>query len=295
MPKSAGGHTFRGQGNKAPTLAVPPGRQWSEVSIAGELDYQSFPYIGCNFIKDVTPTTDGTNGKLWTFAFALTGSDAIKYYTVEVGSSIRAKKAIDAFGSALTLTLSDLESTISGTMILGKRTDDVTITAGPTSIQTAVVAPGRWDVKNAAAQADLTAASVFPLPVKATITYPSIRAPFFRMNSSDTHYIGVVELPIEPTLSITVGDDDADYAQLLDEIDSGTPTWWRFTNLGATIAGATPSQEKWEIDFCGSLIEPETPEEQDGAALNAFNFMGIYDATATFQSQISNINTLAAI
>jgi hypothetical protein len=295
-PKSKGGLSFRGQGNKLPSAIVPPSAQWSELDYNGLLDFQAFPYLGCGVINNTTPSPDGTNGKKWEFAYSLNAPNTKKLYTVEIGASDRAKKAIDGFFNSMDIEMGrEIVPTISGGMIAGKRQDDITITATPTELAPKIVSAATWNVYVASTQAGLDAASKFPMPLKAKFSIPQVALPRWRMNSSDPHYAGIVEQPLEPMLSFTTGDDDDDFATFLDDVDAGTLVWFRFVALGAAIAGAVASQEKWQLDGAFGLIEPESPEEEESQSENAFNFHNIYESVAGYSFKITDINTLASL
>ncbi len=299
QPKSAGGRVHRSPGEKLGTVAVPPPKQWSELPFEGPILYNAAPYIYCSAIKSVTPTPDGTNGKLWEFAYALENADAKQLYSVEVGNATRAKKMIDAAVVSFEMTMGKDGSGISGNIIGGKRQDDITITASPTKLSPKIALDQSWDVYTANTQAGLDTAvsggTKFPLPIKAVFSVGDIQKVLYRMNSADTHYAAFVEQPLAPKLAFTCGDDDTDFAQFLATIDTGTPTWFRFLSLGQTIAGATPSQEKIQLDVCAVPVTPETPEEMEGAALNRFDFDTVYDATAGFIFKISVVNQIATL
>lgn len=295
MPKAQGGMIFRGQGNKLGTLAVPPGKQWSEIAFQGPITYNESVYAFVSAIKSVTPTSDGTNGKKWVFNYALNAADAKQTFTYENGNSSRAQKATYAHISALKLEMSKEITQISGTMLAQKRQDGITITPTPTQISPSIVAPLKFDVYIASSQAGLAGASVFPLPLKVTLDVPKISDVIFRMNSTEQSFFSSVEQAIEPKLTLGCGSDSADYANFLALIDSGATQWIRVKALGAVIAGAIPSQELFQLDFCGNLIQPESRNEEAGAATNEFTFEGTYDSTAGFEFQVTETNTLAAI
>src|SRR5581483_3957989 len=216
-------------------------------------------------------------------------------YTYENGNATRAQKATYAHVSALKLEMSKEMSKVSGTMLAQKRQDGITITASPTQIAPSIVAPLKYDVYIATTQAGLAGASVFPLPLGVTLDIPKISDVLFRMNSSDASFFGSVEQPIEPVLTLRCGSDASDYANFLALIDSGAAQWIRVKATGATIAGAMASQELFQIDFCGGLIEPESRGEENGAATNEFQFRGLYDTTAGYMFQTTATNTLATL
>jgi len=299
VPKSAGGETHTNKGDKLPLTSVPPYRHWSELPFDGKITFNEIVYLLCSAIKSVTPTSDGTNGKLWSFMFSRNAVDAKQYYTAEVGNSTRAKKAIDMHVNDLTIAIGQQANRITGTMMGGKRQDDITITASPTELVPKIVRPTAWDAyvndTLAGLDTDVSGGTKFPLGIRAEISVGAILSHLWRMNSADSHFIATPENPVQPAVRLVGGDDDADYGIFLPIIESGATKWIRFLNLGDAIAGATASQEKIQIDAALRLIEPETPEEEENAALNGLPFQAIYDPTAGFALRIQVINTVASL
>lgn len=296
MPKSQGGLGFTGQGDKLQTAHVSPGAHWTEMDFNALLSYNLSCYIFASAIDDDTPSADGTNGKLWEFATSLNAANTKRYYTAEVGNPTRSKRAVDVSVQNFAIAMGKtVEPRISGKMIGGKRIDDVTITGGPTVLSPVLVQPGNWNVKVATAQSGLTGASVFPLAIKADFNVPDLAGTLFRMDSSDTSFAARPEKAIMPTLKFTGGDNDDDYADFVTAFEDGSTRWFRVSNAGAVIAGGVPSQYLFQLDFCGALIEPETPTTEQEAALNEWNFVNEYDGVAGFAFKLSLTNAMASL
>jgi hypothetical protein len=297
MPRVAGGaEMFTGQGDKLPTQHTSFGGQHSEFDFSSLLSFNISCYPFASIINNSTPSADGTNGKKWEFSTALNAANAKALYTVEIGNATRAKRAINVSGQSLQLDMAKtVAPKMSGKLIGGKREDDVTITGSPQIITPVLVQPGNWNCKVANTQAALDAASVFALPIRATFNIPDVAGILYRMVSADTSFIARPERAIMPTLKFTGGDFDDDYADFIDALEDGSTRWFRFTNLGPVIAGAVPSQYKFELDYCGALTEPETPTEEEGAATNDWNFNNQYDGDAGFSFRITCINAMAAL
>ena len=299
QPRADGGKMHTGQGNKLATGGHAPGKQWSEFGFEGLMTFNESVYILASGVVNPTVGTDGTNGKLWDFLYNLNAPDVKKYYTVEQGNSVRAYKAVDAGVNSFEIQMSKGDAMLRGGFIGGLRQKGVTITASPQEINPKYLKPGNWDVYVGDSLAALDTAESggdkFVLPIKANLQVGDIAGTLFRMNSADPHFHARPEKQLAPKLTFTGGDDTGDYDEFADALDSFTTKWFRFLNLGDVIAGAVASQERLQIDFCAKAIAPETPEEEEGAALNTWAFENIYDPVAGFSLRIRAINTLAAL
>lgn len=295
-PMADGGEMFRAQGNKLPTVGIPPGEQWSEIDVEGRMTFNEMTYYLCSAIKNVSPSADGTNGKKWEWSPSLAAADTRKSYTYENGYSTKAQKVAGLIFDGLTLDMSRRDSKISGGGLAGKRLTGQTMTGSPTEIVPKIIKSINFDVYFADTQAGLDSASRHALTTKATFTIPKNLDALFRMYSTDTTWTALVEQALAGiNLGLTVGDDASDYEDLVPLLDSAASKWIRIINLGDAIAGATASQEKFQLDFCGKLIKPEDREEEKGAALNKLTFENVYDSTSGYSFKITLINTLASL
>jgi hypothetical protein len=301
-PLVRGGEMYTNMGEQFASIAVPPGKQASELTCAGKLTYNTIVYPFITMFGNVSVAADGTNGKERDFYLANGVTITKQAATIEIGDANRAQKVIDAFGRALTINLSDAAQGFEMPFFAGKRQDDTTpTTAGLTSITGKIVNPADFDVYVASTQAGLDtaettgAAARFALPLAADITIPDISSLLYRMNSSDTSYHARPDIAAQAQLKFKCGDDDADFANFLTYLDNGTSVFFRFVALGDVIAGMTPSQERFAIDCACKLVTPEEPDEQDGAATNSFTFDLFHDPTWGKVINFNIINDVAAI
>jgi hypothetical protein len=306
-PVMRGGSMFTPSGNQFPSTSIPSTKSHSTFPCDGVLSYNEMNYVLAALMGNVTITTSasaphvtGTNGKQRIFRLAngLVISRAL--LTIETGASDRAKKVIDAFAQGLTIPFSDMEQSFSMPFIGGARQDDVTPTTNATPVTPKIVNPGGFDVYVGDTFAALDtnentgAAARFPLPSAATLTIPELVQPNYRMNSSDTSYNNLSDVAGIPTLSFETGDSDGDFATLIGLLTTGATKFFRIVALGDVIAGATPSRERWALDFSGKLISGEKPGEKDGMRTNTFEFQGVHDPTWGNVLTIETMSALAA-
>lgn len=286
---------FRPQGVKGFTANVPVGRRRTEYNLAGVMDYGELIYPLNAAIKTVTPTSDGTNGKKWTFAYSRSGADAKSSFTIESGDAVHAQKATGCVVTDLTLDMSWETTQISGKLLGTTMTDDIAMTGSPTAIATNLLNPGTFSVKTAATAAGLTGASDFARPFSAQLAIPGIAQPLNRMNPTDTSQVAMIENPLEGmAFKLVVGADDADMA-FLTNWTAGSTVFFRVANTGGTIAGAIPSAYAFQLDVACVAQNPYTLGEGQGAATSEWTFPVIWDATAGWFFSLFVTNTLATL
>ena len=289
------GKQFRAQGNKLPSASTAVGRRRTEANLQGFMDFNELVYVLCAGIKNVTPTSDGTNGKKWTFTYALSGADVKKGFTIESGDTVHAQKSSSNLVTDITLDMSWENAAISGKLVGQALQDDITITPALTPGPLVVMNPATFGIKTAALQASLTAASEFTRPFSAQLTIPGILQPLNRMSTTDTSHVAMIEQALEGMrLKLVTGADDADMA-FLANWTAGSIVWFRVQNLGAVIAGAIPSAYNFELDMACKVIDPYTPGELNGAATAEWNFNLEYDATSAYAFRLAVTNTLASL
>lgn len=294
MPLGAG-TLFRAQGNKLATTSVPVGRRRTEFNLAGVMDYGELIYPLCSGIKLVTPTSDGTNGKKWTFAYSKAAADAKQSFTIEMGDATHAQKATGCVLTDLTLDMSWETTQVTGKFIGQQLQDDITLTATPTVLATNLLNPGTFAVKTGATAAAAAAAGEFGRPFNVQLNIPGISQPLNRMSSTDVSHIAMMENALDGmTLKVTTGADDADLA-FLTNWTAGSTVFWQITNTGAVIAGAIPSAYAFSLICATRVINPYTPSENQGAATAEWTLPLVFDATSGFAFQLFVVNTFATL
>lgn len=287
---------FRSQGNKLATQMTPTGRRWTEFDGTGIGTYDEMTYLLASLIKSVTPTADGTNGKKWTFAPSLSAPDTKQTYTVEQGSSVHAQKCAFGHVIGLTMEMSKDVFNLSHRWRAQTITDDITLTATPTSLTQKIIKPLLIDVGVADTQAALPSLPTGALAraFKATLTYENVSDALFRMFSTDTSFVSTPELAPNITLSLTVDSDDAGMAYLAN-LTAGSTKFIRLRAVGDVIAGAMASAYSFNLDFSGKLQDPYENTEESGADLTTWTFRASYDATWAKAIEIYVVNELATL
>lgn len=295
--RATGGYSFTAAGNRLPTATVPPGYKEGEVSIEGPMDYVCMLYILSSYFGLPTPAADGTNGWIWDFFLGLASGADRTFYTYMNGNADRAESAMNAFVNTLTLNFSKGTQSYNGTMITGAKQRGITITASPDEVAPVIIPSQTFNLYYAASKAALdTAVStdakmLTPFPLEVVLTFPELADRQGRMNSDEDSYAAINEKAVVPTFGLKVT-DEADFDALGDLIDDGTPAFFAVQALGAVIAGGTPSQFELLAEFCGTLIEPESSEEDASSAANMLNFQNQYDSAWGQAHNIRVVSTL---
>ena len=290
------GSMFRPQGSKLNTTSVSPAMRHGIVDFQGVLTYNEIEYILNSAINSTTSTADGTNGKKWVHNLTKSAADTKQTYTFESGNSVHGQKATYAQVTSLQFEMSRAQdgNKVSGQMMCQALTDDITMTASPTQIDPVIVAPQTFDVKFATTQAGIAGASVFGRPIKAMFSLTNLVQPLFRMNSTDTSYVNLIEGPPTCTLTVTTDADDAGMTYLSD-LTNGTTRFIEIKALGPTIAGAMTSTNTFQLQFSGKVIKYYDPTDENNSALASWTFEAVYDTTWTKAFEFTVINTLAAL
>ncbi|HXG94144.1 MAG TPA: hypothetical protein VNN73_17505 [Blastocatellia bacterium] len=293
------GELFRPQSSKIATIVIPPGDEMCEADAESWLTYNESVYLFCAAIKNVTPTTP-TSGVLtrdWTFDFSKNAADTVKTYTVEVGNADRAQKFTFGHFNGFQLDMSRKTAKFTSTLMGQRLQDDIVITPSPTSLSPTLVIPYKFDVYLADTQVGLDGASAFSRAFKANLTVGPRFDYVWRMASGDTSFVNYVELPLQASLKLTLGSDDAEMGPLT-KLRNGSKQFIRLKALGAdieTVAGPLTYTETFQLDFSGALVQPYESGEENGLVTRTWTFENIYDSTWGKSLEILLRNTVSAL
>lgn len=287
------GRMFTPQGWKLPTIAIPPGVRWCSAEMNGIMTYNEMIWPLLSVFKSTTPTSDGTNGKKWTFDIANNSANTRQTYTYENGNATHAQKATYAQCLSIKLTMSKQNNEITGSWLTQQLQDDITLTASPTEIIPVIINPQSFDVYIGDTQAGISG-TAFTRPFTFDLSIDNIVEPLDRMASADVSFINLIEKA--PTIMATfqTAADDADMA-FLTNWTAGSTKFFRVKALGDVISGAIPSQYTFNLDFAAKIIKAYDPTERQGAATATWQLENAYDSTWTKSIELYVINTVAAI
>ncbi len=298
MPKASGGYVHRSKGDRVGTATLPPGMRWAECRSEGPLDFRGIVYPASAGFGLDTPSASGTNGYEWNFSLPLNSEVEPQYLRYENGNAARAEKALNMFANAFTFNLSKPTQSYSVDWIMGKKERGVTITPSPDEIIASVVLAQSFGFYGASSKSALDTAvtngTLFEIPLSVVITFPAIAEVQGRMNPNEDSWFARLPKDIAPTLALKCADDD-DFDDLADLLDTGEPWFFAARALGRTIPGLVASQEEMRFDFCGTLIEPESPDEEGAGATNTLTFQNQYDSTWGQAHNIKVVNDMPGL
>jgi hypothetical protein len=265
------------------------------VSFNGPMDYRAMCYPLASGLGLPTPVPDGTNGYIWDFTIASSEAIARQYLTYENGNADRAERAINAFANSFTFNASKGTQSYSGSMLTGKKERGATITGAPDEVEGSIILSQSFNFYAGDTKAALdTAVSTddkFPIPLSVVFTIPDLSSILGRMNSDEDSFFAVLEKALIPTWALKTT-DDTDFDDLMGILETGAKKFFALRALGNVIAGGTPSQEEARFDFCGTLIEPESPDTEEEASTNTITFQNQYDSTWGRSLNIRLVNDL---
>lgn len=295
-------NAFRPSGNKFNTIIVN-GKEWTEASLAGPLTYTEIVYWLSNLFQEVaTPATPAgtpspTVGKQWDFNINSQSADTIKTYTIEQGSSVRAKKFVGAQLTSWGLTINRENANMTGTFIGQLMTDGITMTSLTSTAEIGLepVLPNQVSLYLAATMAGLDAAAALDRGFEVALNLGSRVNPVWPLNRANTSYAATVELPIELTGSLTLAADAAGMA-LLTNLRAGSKLFLRIQAQGVALdPGTTPVvYNTVQFDTAMQVSDPGPYGDTDGVLSVTWGLTAVHDSTAGKAITARVINRLAA-
>jgi hypothetical protein len=286
---------FRPMGSKV-NSTILPGKDFTNMTIAGVGSYSELVYLFCSLLKDVSPSTVDTSGKSWVFAPAARTEDTKARYTIEAGSATRAGKATYAMVTGTEITFNRTDGVaISGSGIAQNYQDNISLTGSPTTIEEAPILPTHLNVYvndtfgalgttkltrdfNAVWRCNDTVGAVWPL------------------NSANASYVSDVELAPTVQMELTAEADTAGMA-FLTAVRAGATKFIRLEALSTVLAGASSAFYKVWIDGAFKVSDVGGFDDSDGVKVITWTLDAVTDSTfsATAYQSITVVNKVSAL
>lgn len=284
---------FRPMGSKFSTVGAQ-GRESVEARLSGPATYTEIVYILSSVFAYAAPVQisppSGTAYR-WTFTPAQSAADTIKTYTVEQGSSTRARKWTYGLVTEFGYSLNRSEFTFSGAMIGQRLQDGITLTASPTAIELVPILPTQVDVYLDTSSASLGTTKLTRV-LSVDFSMGSRFSPVWPLDSTLTSFATHVETPPTSELRIMLEADSQGMA-LLTPLRNGDKRFIRIKAVGAQIE--TGNFYTFQHDLCGIVSEVGDFSDQDGVYAIEWTFAATYDATWAKATEIQVINKLSAL
>lgn len=281
--------TYRPSGHAFPTAAVL-NKEWVEADISGPLLYDEMAYWLSGLIKSVSPTGAGT-AKTWVWSPSSTSEDTRQTYTVEVGGSVRAGRFAYGILSGLNISIDRNEATMGGSLLARSYTDGHTMTAALADNTIIPVALPHVLVYLADTEAGLAGATALGRALRVQWAYEDALAAAWFLNGKTYHDVTVDQVP-NLTAKLRVAADSEGMA-LLTTMRNGATKFMRIKAVGALITGS--DYYTLQVDTALKVTEPTPFEDADGIYALEWTMQGVHDATSGWATEITLINTLAAL
>lgn len=285
---------YKPAGYKFTTVSVPL-KEWSEIAIADSpMTYDEIVYLLDSLIATATPTGNGTSTPyVRTYEPSVDGSQTRTIYTVENGSSDRARDIQDAVVAGLSLRFNRSGCIVSGSMLGKSMLDNQALTGALTVLPLVPVAPTQVSIKLAATQAGLTGATALTRGFDVGINLSNISNLVWPLNGSvdfAAHVDTVPEGNGDFVLQVN-NDGMAPLAYMRD----GATYFMRIAAAGPVIAGITPTANcAIEIDVA-MKIKDYTQNDHEGTQVATWNYDIAYDGTWAKALSIKVTNGLATV
>lgn len=256
--------------------SITPGKDSTEWSVSGQGSYSELIYPFCSLLTNTTPVTVETTARRWTFTPLGRSEDTVKTYTIESGSATRAQKATYGLFTGLELTFNRTDGvTVSGSAIGQQIQDNITLTATPTAVETAIILPTHLDVWIDTTSAGLGTTKMtrdFNAVFRCNDRFNSV----WPINSANASYVSHVNTEPAVQIELTMAADTQGMGFLVNARAGDT----RYIRLGATstvLAGTTQFYDL-RVDMAGKISNIAAFDDSDGVKVLTYTFDAIYDA-----------------
>lgn len=285
------GQTFVPKGNKF-SAVQSPNKEWTEAKVSGVPTYNELAYALSGVLQKVTPTTEGTLGKRWTYTMNNSAADVLQTYTIEQGDATRAHKMSYGTFKEFGITFARNGFSLSG-MLFGQRlTDNITMTSSPTMAALIPVLPTQMSMKVAATQAGLAGATKLARPLTAEWKIADRINPLWVLNDTYPSWAAPVETLPKVTGKIKM-EADAEGMSILPYLRSGDTLFVQYNCLGEELESGT--NYEFNIDMASKVTNVSEFTDQDGVYAIEWDLEATYDETWGEAFQVDLVNLLAVL
>jgi hypothetical protein len=283
--------TFRPAGQKYQSLTAL-GKEWVEADISGRATYTELIYPLSSVINTATMGTNpSTNTRLWQFNSSSTADDVPKTFTVEAGSGVRAHKFTYGLVNEFGMSFSRDAVELSGSMIGRAITDNIVLTAAPTSVALIPILPTEVSIYLDTTQAGIGTTKL-TRALSAEFNIGSRFGPVWVLDHLQPGFVATVETEPDLTLDLTV-EADAQGMGLLTQLRDGATRWVRIRAIGGIAELAINYQ--FTLDMAVKVADTGGFSDEDGVYAIEWNFVGVHDNTWGKAFTIEIINMLTAL
>lgn len=284
---------FRPMGQKFTSILIP-GKEWVEADLSGRGSYTELLYpLSSVLVAPGAPTTVDTTARRWDFVPSSTAEDTVKTLTVEQGGVIRAHKFNYGLVTELELTVNRDGVEIGGSMIGQRLSDNIALTAAPTSLPEVPILPTDLDVWLDTTSAGLGTTKQTRV-LEATITVGDRFNPVWVLNSANSSFVAHVEAEPNAQISLLMEADTQGMAPLV-TARAGSTRFIRIKATSPTLAGATTEPYSLIWDAAVKIAEPDDFSDEDGVYAIGWTMDMVHDVTWTKAMDVRLTNKETAL
>jgi hypothetical protein len=270
---------FRPTGQKVDSIIVP-GKEWVECKLTGLGSYTELQYLLAGVLgpnSTPNPAADGA-AELWKYKLNARSADAVQTYSFEQGDANRAHKFAYGLMQELDLTFTRESVAIGGSLVAQRLTDDIVMTANPSSLDEVPILAKEVDVFLDTTHAGLGGTKL-TRAFKATFKLGSKAAPVWTLNSAEDSFASHVETVPGLTLALLMEADDEGMAQL-PIMRAGDTVFVRVQCTSATLAGGVGKPYQFTMDMAAKIADVGQFSDEDGVYAIEWTLGTIFDATS---------------
>ena len=279
---------FRPMGSKFNTI-VTPGKEWVEADLEGVGSYSELLwFLSSCVVAPGAPTTVDTSARKWSFSSAPAAEDTVKTLTVEQGGVVRAHKFAYGLVTEVELTFNRDGIEVGGAMIGQRISDNITLTATPTTPPNVPILPTEIDVYLDSTFGGLGTTKLLRV-LEATWTLGDRFNPVWVLNSTLPSFAAHVESEPNAQLTLLMEADAEGMAQLT-QMRAGTTKFLRIKATSTTLAGAATEMYSLTIDSAVKVADVGDFSDEDGVYAIEWTFDLVYDSGWTKAFNIDLVN-----
>lgn len=283
---------FRPDGQKFNTVAAP-GREWATHQLQGQPTYTEIVYPLAGLLENVTPTTAGTTGRLWTFSPAHNTADAVASFTLQQGDANRARRFAGLRIGGLTLEFSRQGVTMQGNAISRAVEDDFgTMTSSPTQLALLPVLGQHVNFYLASTYAGLASADPMNRGFKFSWAMSNRFSPVWPVQRASASYAAMVELAPQLQCRLTVAADDEGMG-LLANLRAGSTLFVRAQAVGDLIEAG--HNYTLQVDTALKVTAASELRDQDGVVAVEWTLEAVRDGVWGQATEVQVKNAIAAL
>lgn len=255
-------------------VEVAIGKEWSVFDIEGYGCFNCMPYALAGIMGTATVTAGSIT--TWAFTPSATTVDAIKTFTIQNGSSVRAVDATYGRVTSFGYHIDREKFEISGGGFAQRLTEGTTLQGSTKTVNLIPILPNGCDV-----YVDITSGGLGGTKLNRVLSvdfeHSDAANPLWAINSANNSFVADVEVKPKATLKLVVENDSSNGGTLFYYMRLGTRLFARVQGTGDVIQGGTAYT--FRHDMALELMEAPTFGDTDGVRTQEFTYSVVYDST----------------